>query len=154
MEIQLPPIQPTITVASPDFEEGGVIPTRFTCEGIGLSPALLWAGVPADAVALAVIVSDPDAPGGTFLHWLVTELEPMDGSFGRGVAPRGGREWPNSIEEAKWCPPCPPSGTHRYTFSVHVLDRDVTGTTSQQVLDEIIAHTVEWGSLTGLVSAH
>ena len=153
MDVQLPSTPPTITVASPDFEEGGVIPERFTCEGLGLSPAILWAGVPDDAVSLAVIVSDPDAPGGTFLHWLVTELEPRDGSFERGVPPEGATEWPNSIDEARWCPPCPPSGTHRYIFSVHALDSRVVGDTSQQVVDEVIAHTVEWGRITGLVSS-
>lgn len=151
MKVPTPQLPRTIDVTSPEFDEGRPIPARFTCRGSGVSPAFKWSGVPEEAVAVAVIVSDPDAPRGTFLHWLVTGLPGEDGGFDEGAAPRG-RELINSANEAGWCPPCPPSGTHRYIFAVHALDQPVTASSSQPALDEIADHTIAWGSLTGLVA--
>lgn len=153
MDIPPPNLPQKIRVTSPAFVEGGMIPTLFTCKGAGTSPAFTWSGVPSDAVALAVVVSDPDAPRGTFLHWLVTELPVGDGAFAEGAAPDDAVEWPSSTTEPGWCPPCPPSGTHRYYFAVHALDAPVTGDTSQQVIDRINAHTIAWGSVMGRVQA-
>ena len=110
MQIPEPASPRTITVTSPDFDEGGHLPERFTCLGGGSSPAFAWTGVPADAVALAVVVSDPDAPRGAFLHWLVTGLAARDGEFDRGGAPDGAVELASSTRAVGWCPPCPPSG--------------------------------------------
>lgn len=154
MDIPQPALGRTLTVTSPSFADGGAIPVHFTCHGAGPSPAFAWTGVPSDAVALAVVVSDPDAPRGTFLHWLVTGLPARDGRFAEGAAPDGAREWPSSARKPGWYPPCPPGGTHRYVFAVYALDAPVAGFTSQEVLDQIGAHTVAWGSLTGLVRAH
>lgn len=144
----------TLKVISPAFGESEPMPPRFTCKGEGLSPAFGWSGVPRVAVALAVIVSDPDAPHGAFLHWLVTGLPARDGGFKEGKAPAGVGEWPNSGRTTGWYPPCPPSGIHRYVFAVHALDAAIRGASSQHVLDEIGAHTIAWGSLTGLVRGH
>ena len=153
MHVPEPTVPRTIGVTSPDFDEGARIPERFTCAGEGTSPGFRWHGVPADAVALAVVVSDPDAPRGTFLHWLVTGLPARDGEFERGGAPDGAVELASSTHEAGWCPPCPPSGVHRYVFAVHALDGHVAASSSQDALDAIGAHTIAWGSLTGLVAA-
>ena len=68
-----------------------------------------------------------------------------------GSVPAGGRQWPNSGRSARWVPPCPPSGTHRYFFGVYALDAPVDAETTQQVLDEIGKHTIAWGTLLGLV---
>ena len=104
------------------------------------------------ARALALAVADPDAPRGTFLHWLVTGLDAADGGIEEGGSvPAGGRQWPNSGRSARWVPPCPPSGTHRYFFGVYALDAPVDAETTQQVLDEIGKHTIAWGTLLGLV---
>lgn len=153
MRVPEPTAPRTIRVSSPDFTEGAAIPEAVTCRGDGTSPAFAWSGVPEGTVALAVVVSDPDAPRGTFLHWLVTGLPPVDGAFERGAAPDGAVELASSTGELGWCPPCPPSGTHRYVFAVHALDAHVTAASSQATLDAIAAHTLAWGTLTGLVAA-
>lgn len=152
MKVPLPALPRTIEVISPEFEEGRPIPTRFTCHGSGTSPAFEWSGVPDEAVGVAVVVSDPDAPRGTFLHWLVIGLPGDDGGFDEGAA-SGGRELPNSGNEPGWYPPCPPSGTHRYVFAVYALAEQITATSSQHALDEIGDHAIAWGTLTGLVRA-
>lgn len=151
MDVPQPSMPKTLRVTSPAFAEGDHIPTRFTCRGREISPAFAWVGVPADAVGVAVVVSDPDAPRGTYLHWLVTGLAPSDAGFAEGAAPAGSREWPSSAGTPGWIGPCPPSGTHRYIFAVHALDALVDGSTSQEVLAWIGAHTIAWGALTGLV---
>ena len=117
-----------------------------------LLPAFSWRGVPAEAKQLAVVVSDPDAPLRTFLHWLVTGLPATDGGFAEGAAPAGGRQWTNSGGKQGWYPPCPPFGTHRYFFQVFALDAPVDGNTSKEALRHIDAHTIAWGSLMGTVS--
>lgn len=152
MKVPEPRLPRTIAVTSPAFADGGPIRARHTCAGDGVAPRLAWSGVPADAVGLALVVSDPDAPRGTFLHWLVTGLPPRDGGVAEGAAP-GGREWPNSGGAPGWYPPCPPSGVHRYVFAVHALDAAVDARTSQEALDHLAAHTVAWGRLVGLVAA-
>ncbi len=154
MHVPYPSTPRTIHVTSPDFRDGEPLPRRFTCHGDGLSPAFDWSGVPSSTVAVAVVVSDPDAPRSTFLHWLVTGLPGRDGRFEEGSAPTGTREWPNSGRAPGWYPPCPPSGRHRYVFAVHALDAAPRGSTSEQVLEAIGTHTIAWGSLTGLVRGH
>lgn len=151
MDVPQPSAPRTISVTSPAFDDGAAIPARFTCKGPGVSPPFAWSGVPPQAVSLAVVVSDPDAARPSFVHWLVTGLPAHDGRLAEGAAPRGTRQWPNSTGTPDWCPPCPPSGTHRYFFAVHALDAAVDGTTSQQVLAQIGAHTIAWGTLMGLV---
>lgn len=153
MQVPQPDLPATLVVSSPHFVEGGRVPARFTCRGEGLSPGLAWSGVPAEALDLAVIVSDPDAPRGTYLHWLFTGLEPRDGSFGDGAPPRGAREFPNSARSTGWVPPCPPSGTHRYLFAVYALDAGVRAASSEDALAQIRRHVIAWGALTTLVSA-
>lgn len=153
MRIPQPPVARTLAVTSPAFAEGQPIPARFTCAGDGTSPAFVWTGVPAGTVEVAVIVSDPDAPRGTFLHWLVYGLPPRDGGFAEGRAPEGAHQGVNSARTADWCPPCPPSGTHRYIVAVHALDARIAPAPTEQVLAAIGRHTLAWGTLTGTVTA-
>jgi Raf kinase inhibitor-like YbhB/YbcL family protein len=110
-------------LTSPAFAEGGEIPRRFTCDGEDVSPALEWAGAPESVGALVLIVDDPDARG--FVHWIVLDVTPTaSGGLPEGVsaspdAPRQGR---NDFGRIGYGGPCPPSGTHRYVFSLHALD--------------------------------
>src|SRR5919198_814018 len=111
----------TITVTSPDFADGAAIPKRFTCDGANVSPALRWSGVPAGTAELALVVDDPDAPGGTFTHWVVVNIDPGTASIDEGSPPPGARQAPNSAGKSSWFGPCPPSGAHHYRFTVYAL---------------------------------
>jgi Raf kinase inhibitor-like YbhB/YbcL family protein len=109
------------TLTSPSFAEGGAIPSRHTCDGEDLSPALTWQGAPAGTVALALVVNDPDARG--FVHWVVFDLPGgTSGSLPEGVKVAGGPpQGRNDFGRTGWGGPCPPSGTHRYVFTLIAL---------------------------------
>lgn len=158
VKIPQPDVPATIEVTSPAFFDGRPIPERHTCHGAGTSPALRWEGVPDGAASLALVVWDPDAPRGAFLHWLVYDVTPGDGGVAAGRVPDGAgggeaREGENSARRSGWFPPCPPSGTHRYVFTVYALDASVRGRDSQHVLDDVARHAIATGSLMGTVSA-
>lgn len=153
MRVPEPGAPTTITVTSPAFGEGEAIPRDYTCRGAGRVPALAWRGVPGDAAAVAVVVSDPDAPKGTFVHWVVHGLAGRDGGLSGGQLPAGAREAENSAGTVGWYPPCPPSGVHRYRFTVYALGGSVSGRAAQQVLDDIARRAVALGTLTGVVAA-
>jgi len=107
------------------FAHGNEIPRRHTCEGEDASPALAWSDPPAGTRALALIVDDPDAPRGTFTHWLAWNIDPLAGGLGEGEsAPAEGR---NDFGTAGWSGPCPPPGhgPHRYFFRLHALDAEL-----------------------------
>jgi len=143
-----------IVVTSPAFGEGQPIPRQHTCRGDGRFPELAWRGVPGGAASLALVVSDPDAPKGTFVHWVVYDLPARDGALAAGgPLPAGAREADSSAGTSGWYPPCPPSGTHRYRFTVYALSERVSGRSTQQVLDDIGRRAVARGTLTGVVAA-
>ena len=144
-----------ITVTSPAFEQNGPIPAQYTCHGSGISPALRWSGVPADARALALVVDDPDAPHGTYTHWVVVDVPTSTDHVDAGSTPSGGTELTAS-GGAGWSPPCPPSGTHHYRFHVYALRTELglpSDTSIARAMRAIGAHTVSWGLLTGTVTA-
>ncbi len=111
-----------LTITSPDFAAGAAIPSRFTCQGRNISPALVIAGVPAGARSLVLIVDDPDAPSGTFTHWLIWNIPAGAGRLSPGGSPAGAVEGTNDFGNAGYSGPCPPSGTHRYFFRLSALD--------------------------------
>jgi Raf kinase inhibitor-like YbhB/YbcL family protein len=148
-----PEVAATITVTSPAFADGQQIPRENTCHGAGTAPDVAWRGAPAEATSLALVVSDPDAPSGTFIHWVVYDLPPGDGRLVAGRAPAGAHEADNSRGTAGWTPPCPPSGTHHYLFTLYALSSQPSGGSAQDVLDQIGRSTLARGRLTGLVSA-
>jgi Raf kinase inhibitor-like YbhB/YbcL family protein len=153
VQVPSPPAASAIAVTSTAFTDGGAIPTRHTCSGAGLSPPLAWSGVPSAARSLVLTVTDPDAPRGTFLHWLVFDIDPQVDGVSEGHVPEGGREAENTARRTGWFPPCPPSGTHRYVVTVYALDTTVRRGSSQHVLDVVARHTLASGTLRGLVSA-
>jgi Raf kinase inhibitor-like YbhB/YbcL family protein len=121
-------------------------------------PALSWAGVPADAVEVAVLVGDPDAPGGTFVHWAVWNLpHSARGNIGAGPLPVGAVEGANSAGGRGWTPPCPPKGDgpHHYVFGVYALRTRVTlaaGESPAKAVPAIRAAAIATGSLTARYS--
>jgi Raf kinase inhibitor-like YbhB/YbcL family protein len=116
-------VHASITVDSPDIAEGGRIPARYTCDGQDVSPPLRWSGVPSDAAALALVVDDPDAPRGTYTHWVVVDIDPAVKSVARGQSPPGAQQIANSAGRASYIGPCPPSDVHHYRFTMYALSR-------------------------------
>lgn len=145
----------SITVTSTAITEGQAIPVEHTCDGAGVPPPLSWTGIPASAAALAVVVDDPDAPRGTFTHWLVLDLPVGTRQLEGGALPAGATQARNSGGRVGYYPPCPPSGTHRYRFTVHALER-VTGLPQgadlATALGAVRAATTAEGTLTGVYS--
>jgi Raf kinase inhibitor-like YbhB/YbcL family protein len=126
-----------LEVASSAFEEGGAIPSRYTCDGDDVSPPIAWSGAPEGTAAYALIVHDPDARG--WIHWLVADI-PADrqdldeGASGSSAATEGR----NDFDRTGHGGPCPPSGTHRYAFEVFALSQPL-GLTAGFSADELRA---------------
>jgi Raf kinase inhibitor-like YbhB/YbcL family protein len=113
---------PTISVTSDAFAEGAAIPQKFTCDGDNVSPPLAWTAPPAGTVEVALIVEDPDAPGGTYSHWVVFGLRPTRQSLASKELPSDARQAQNSAGNASYDGPCPPSGApHHYRFTLYAL---------------------------------
>ena len=111
------------TLASPAFRGGGTIPARFTCDGSGVSPPLRWTTPPRGSVRLRLLVVDPDAPGGRFVHWQAARIPARAGDVAAGQHLPG--EGLNGFGTRGWGGPCPPSGqTHRYVFTLAALGRN------------------------------
>jgi len=109
-------------IKSNDFEEGGDIPSGFTCDGEDISPHLKWEEVPEGAKSFALIVDDPDAPMETWVHWLLCDIPPDTREISQNIKPMGSRQVPNDFGREDYGGPCPPSGTHRYYFKLYALD--------------------------------
>ncbi|MBN2159027.1 MAG: YbhB/YbcL family Raf kinase inhibitor-like protein [Spirochaetes bacterium] len=114
----------TITVTSTAFKEGEMIPARYTCDDRDVSPQLSWSNVPAGAKSIALICDDPDAPAGTWVHWVVFNIPPTAKELieGVGALPAGAKQGINDFRKLDYGGPCPPGGTHRYYFKIYALD--------------------------------
>jgi len=140
-----------IKVTSSAFQEGGNIPSKFTCDGSDASPPLQIADVPSGAKSLVLIVDDPDSPGGLFTHWLAWNIPPQTGSIAEGSAPKG-VQGANDFGKSGYRGPCPPPGTHRYSFKVFALNRELelrSGAKRSQVDAAMKGHVVGQGELIG-----
>jgi len=109
---------------SKDFEDNGKIPSEFTCDGRDISPQLSWEDAPPETKSFALSVTDPDAPGGTWVHWLVHDIPNDVRSIDRGSLPKEARQVENDFGRKDYGGPCPPSGTHRYIFTLYALDAE------------------------------
>ena len=141
-----------IAVTSTAFGEGQPIPPEYTCDGAETSPPLAWSGVPTDAAALAIVVDDPDAPSGTYIHWVVANIDAAEQGVAEGSVPRGGVQVANSSGDASYAGPCPPSGTHHYRFTVYALSSSID-VNADAGIDDLFAAiddaSVGQGTLTG-----
>jgi Raf kinase inhibitor-like YbhB/YbcL family protein len=143
----------TFVLRSPAFEDGSPIPRRHTCEGEEVSPALQWTAPPAEARSLALVVEDPDAPGGTFTHWLTWGIGPEKRELAEGERPP--LEGRNDFRQRGWRGPCPPRshGPHRYVFRVVALDvtlEDLAPGASARDVDEAVSgHVLAAAELVG-----
>ena len=140
-----------IKVTSSAFHEGGNIPSKFTCDVSDTSPPLQIAGIPSNAKTLVLIADDPDAPGGLFTHWLVWNIPPQTTLIAEGSAPKGA-QGANDFGKSGYRGPCPPSGTHRYSFKIFALDRELGlrfGAKRSEVDAAMKGHVIAQGELIG-----
>lgn len=119
-----------LEIDSPAFPEGGTIPRPHTCDGPNISPPLSWKGVPAGVKSLALVCDDPDAPAGVWVHWVIFNLPAGATALPEGVPARkdvagGGLQGINDFGKIGYGGPCPPSGTHRYRFTLYALGAQV-----------------------------
>jgi len=138
-------------ITSSAFHEGGNIPSKFTCDGSDTSPPLQITGVPSEAKSLVLIADDPDAPSGLFTHCLIWNIPPQTNSISEGSAPKG-VHGTNDFGKPDYKGPCPPSGTHRYSFKIYALDRelDLRGGAKRSQLDAAMkGHVVAQGVIVG-----
>ncbi len=149
-----------IKVTSTAFKEGGVIPAKYTCKGENISPPLKFESVPEEAKSLALINDDPDAPGGTWVHWVLFDLPPDTKELAEKIPPEktlknGAVHGINDFRKIGYGGPCPPSGTHRYFFKVYALDTKLglkVGATKKEVEEALKGHVLREGKLMGKVS--
>lgn len=137
-------------ISSPEFKNNGFIPAKFTCKGKDVNPALVIEGVPQDTECLVLIVDDPDAPMGTWVHWVVYNM-PVVSRIEENSVP--GVQGINDSGRINYHGPCPPSGTHRYFFKLYALDAqlDVSGRISKKDLEEVMqGHILDKAELVGL----
>ncbi len=148
----------SLTVSSPAFTEGGAIPKKYSCDGENISPALNWSGIPQNTKSLALIMDDPDAPIGTFVHWVIYGLESNLKGLPEGVAKSAlvtgiGMQGTNDYRKTEYDGPCPPKGsTHRYYFKLYALDIVIepkTGLSKAAVEKTMQGHILAQGQLMG-----
>jgi Raf kinase inhibitor-like YbhB/YbcL family protein len=140
-----------ITVTSSAFAEGQPIPRQYTCDGAEQSPPLAWTGVPEQAAALALVIDDPDAPGGTYVHWVVVDIGKSEPGLAAGRLPAGAVQVENSSGDTAYAGPCPPNGTHHYRFTVYALSKTLDVSPDDgldAVFDQIAAAAIAQGRLT------
>jgi len=116
----------TLKIASPAFKLNELIPVKHTCDGPDVNPLIEIEGVPANAKSLALIVDDPDAPRGLWVHWLVWNIDPATKQIKENTVPQGAFQGMNDFRKQHYGGPCPPSGTHRYFFKLYALDTTLT----------------------------
>ena len=141
-------------ITSPAFQEGGNIPSKFSCDGANTSPPLQIADIPSEAKSLVLIVDDPDAPSGLFTHWPVWNISTQTSTIAEGSTPKG-VQGTNDFGKSGYGGPCPPSGTHRYYFKIFALDRELDlpfGAKRGQLDAAMKGHVIAQGELMGRYS--
>jgi Raf kinase inhibitor-like YbhB/YbcL family protein len=152
-----PPPKSEIKLRSSAFQDGGMIPSKYTCDGANISPPLEWSGIPQGAKSLALVCDDPDAPGKTWVHWVAFDLPSSRNSLPENVPPveeipGGGKPGTNDFKKIGYGGPCPPSGTHRYFFKLYALDKALelgNNTTKDQLLKAMAGHVLGQAEIIG-----
>ncbi len=141
-----------LTITSSAFADGKAIPARYACDGPDISPPLAFGAVPDGTRSLALIVDDPDAPVGTWVHWVMWNVPADVHAVGEGSVPAGAKQGVNDFRRNSYGGPCPPSGTHRYYFRLYALDTtlDLAPSTDRGALEKAMkGHIIAHGQLMG-----
>jgi Raf kinase inhibitor-like YbhB/YbcL family protein len=149
---------PSFRLTSSAFQNGGMIPELYTCSGANKSPGLVWTGVPSGTRSLVLIVSDPDAPRGTFVHWVIYNIDPAAKELPEGLSTSASvanaEQGVNGRAELGYTGPCPPPGKpHHYHFQLYALDQAVglkAGATAEQVAAAMKGHILGTIELVGI----
>jgi Raf kinase inhibitor-like YbhB/YbcL family protein len=139
-----------VQISSPAFKDGSMMPSRFSCEGENTNPPLLLKNIPPEAKSLALILEDPDAPKGTFDHWVMWNIKPTQ-LIEENTSP--GVQGLNSRGGNQYIGPCPPYGTHRYHFEIFALDTKLTldkQSGKAALKSAMEGHIIGHGEITGL----
>jgi Raf kinase inhibitor-like YbhB/YbcL family protein len=142
-----------LKISSSVFENNGNIPAKYTCTGKDVNPPLLIENVPPKAKSLVLIVDDPDAPRGTWVHWVLWNISPGTREVGEDSVPAGAMQGLNDFRVHDYRGPCPPSGTHRYFFKVYALDTVLnldSNSTKSDVEKAMKGHIIAQAQLVGL----
>ena len=145
----------SLEVKSDAFANGQSIPAKYSCTGRNISPALTWGNAPAGTQSFALIVDDPDAPMGTWVHWVVYNIPSTTTGLEESADTSAVSVGKNSSSKMSYNGPCPPSGTHRYFFKLYALDSLLSlspGATKEQLLDAMKGHILAQGELMGTFS--
>lgn len=137
-------------ITSPAFRQGDPIPVKYTCDGENVNPGLIIKNVPEDSKSLALIMEDPDAPGGTFDHWITWNIKPWIDEIKENSVP--GIQGVNSFDNPGYGGPCPPDREHRYYFRIFALDSMLDlyeGADKSELLRAMKGHILAEGSLMG-----
>jgi Raf kinase inhibitor-like YbhB/YbcL family protein len=146
-----------LQITSSAFSEGGMIPRPYTCDAKDVSPDLTWTGIPEGTQTLVLICDDPDAPMGTWVHWVLFNIPPGESGLPAEISAdatlsNGARHGTNDFRRLGYGGPCPPGGTHRYFFKLYALDTDLdleSGATKAQVEAAMEGHILAEGQLMG-----
>ncbi len=141
-----------LELVSAAFRESASIPEQYSCKGQNVSPPLNILNVPEKARSLALIMHDPDAPSGDYVHWIMWAIPATTETMAANSVPVGAIQGLNSADQNKYMGPCPPSGTHRYVFEIYALDTTLglpAETTRDQLKDSMKGHIIEQHTLTG-----
>ncbi len=135
-------------ISSDAFDEGTMIPAKYTCQGDDVNPQLRIEGVPGAAKSLALIVDDPDAPSGTWVHWLVKDITTDTTEIEENSVP--GVQVVNDFGKEGYGGPCPPSGVHRYFFRLYALDvENLAAETKEEFYEQVDSHKIDEAELMG-----
>ena len=143
----------TLNLSSVAFKHNGLIPSKYTCDGADINPPLMMENVPQTAKSLALIVDDPDAPAGTWVHWVLWNISPSTKDIRENTIPQGAEQGMTDFRKRSYGGPCPPSGTHRYFFKLYALDTTLSlgpETTKASLEKAIKGHIVAQSELIGL----
>jgi Raf kinase inhibitor-like YbhB/YbcL family protein len=144
-----------LTISSSAFDNNGEIPSRYTCDGADVNPSLKIENVPPETRSLALVVDDPDAPRGTWVHWVLWNIEPKTVSIGEDSVPAGAVRGTNDFRKVDYGGPCPPSGTHRYFFKLYALDTELSlaaGSSKADLERAMKGHVIQQAQTIGLYS--